>query len=134
MTAPPPSVQGPLPSLAGARTGRRRDSRLRVELPARLLTLTANVRASLCDLSQSGARLRHEGPLDRGEEGVLRWLEFETFGQIVWSRGGFAGLEFDGLLAPAILLETRDRADYGLVPDEKREAYARARDWYRGYR
>jgi len=114
--------------------GRRRDSRLRVEVPARLVTLSGHHNASLCDLSQSGAQFRTSTELKCGEEGVLTWLDFETFGQLVWVRNGFAGMEFDELIVPDALIQTRDRADYGLAKSEERIEYERARNWFRGYR
>ncbi len=115
-------------------TGRRRDSRLRLGVPAQLITLSGQCSASLCDLSQSGAHLRTKGVLERGEDAVLSWLGFETFGRIVWTHDGEAGMEFDELLAPAILIQTRDQVDLGIAPSSEQAAYESARNWYLGLR
>lgn len=120
---------GMLDKLTGM-VGRRRDSRLRLGVPAQLITLTGQCGASLCDLSQSGAHLRANGTLVRGEDAVLSWLGFEAFGQIVWAGDGEAGMEFDELLTAAILIQTRDQVDLGLAPSTKRADYETARDWY----
>lgn len=116
------------------KAGRRRDSRLRLGVPAQLITLTGQSIASLRDLSQSGAHLATKAQLVRGEDAVLSWLGFETFGRIVWASHGEAGLEFDELLAPAILIKTRDQFDLGLAPSAEQAAYDAARRWYMGLR
>jgi hypothetical protein len=111
--------------------GRRRDSRLRLNVPAQLITLSGKVHASLCDLSQSGAHMRFHGQLSCGEDAVLSWLGFETFGRIVWASNGEAGMEFDELLDPAILIQTRDQVDQGLAPSFKQAEFdAAARSWF----
>ncbi len=114
--------------------GRRRDSRLRVSIPATLVTLDGKFRVALCDLSQSGAHLRTDGKIASGGDAVLTWLHYEVFGKIVWAAPGQAGIEFDEILAPATLLTTRDIVDFKLGPDEKREHYESARQWYQGER
>ncbi len=114
--------------------GRRRDSRLRLGVPAQLITLSGQSSASLCDLSQSGAHVRAKGVLERGEDAVLTWLGFEAFGRIVWAGDGEAGLEFDELLAPAILIATRDQVDLGFAPSTRQADHDQARDWYLGSR
>ncbi len=111
--------------------GRRRDSRLRLSVPAQLITLSGQFNASLCDLSQSGAHLQSRGQLSCGEDAVLTWLGFEAFGRIVWAGEGEAGMEFDELLAPAVLIETRDQVDLGYAPSVKQAEYEAAkRNWY----
>lgn len=119
--------------VAGA-IGRRRDSRLRVGVPAQLITLHGQFTASLCDLSQSGAHIRAKGDLFRGEDAVLLWLGFEAFGKIVWASNGEGGLEFDEMLAPAILIQTRDQVDLGHAQTAEQAAYEGARSWFMGYR
>jgi len=114
--------------------GRRRDSRLRVGVPAQIITLHGQFTASLADLSQSGAHIRTKGGLVRGEELVVTWLGFEAFGTVVWTALGEAGLEFDEPLAVPILLQTRQQVDQGLAPSSEQAAYEGARSWYMGYR
>lgn len=121
-------------SKLGGMIGRRRDSRLRVGVPAQIITLHGQFSASLADLSQSGAHIRTRGDLVRGEELVVTWLGFEAFGSVVWAVAGEAGLEFDEPLPVPILLQTREQVDMGLAPSAEQAAYEGARSWYMGYR
>ncbi len=118
----------------GGMIGRRRDSRLRVGVPAQLITLHGQFTASLADLSQSGAHIRTKGRLVRGDEAVVTWLGFEAFGTIVWAASGEGGLEFDEFLPEAILIQTRQQVDQGIAPNAEQAAYDGARSWYMGYR
>ncbi len=113
-------------------TGQRRDSRLRLALPARMVTLGGYSSVLLADLSQSGARVQlHEGEvLKPGAQGMLSWLGYEAFGAVVWCRYGFAGMEFDELLPADILLDTRERVDRGLALSEQQLDYLKAREWF----
>jgi hypothetical protein len=117
---------------SGSTIGRRRDSRLRIGkgVPARVLTLDGQASASLLDLSQSGAHLRSAAPMRRGQDLMLWWLDFEAFGRLVWISGDEAGIEFDELLPPSVLLETRMKVDESLAPSSEQFAYDRARNWY----
>ena len=115
--------------------GRRRDSRLRLNVPAQLITLSGQCSASLCDLSQSGAHFQVREALTSGEDAVLSWLGFEAFGRIVWASNGEAGMEFDELLEPGVLIKTRDQVDLGYAPTTKQADYdAAARSWFQGSR
>lgn len=118
----------------GGMIGRRRDSRLRVGVPAQLITLHGQTTASLADLSQSGAHIRSKGKLVRGDQAVVTWLGFEAFGTIVWAASGEGGLEFDELLPEAILIQTRQQVDQGIAPSAEQAAYDGVRSWYMGYR
>jgi hypothetical protein len=115
-------------------TGRRKAGRLRVELPAQLLTLDGHPKANLCDISRSGARLRISHPLKIGDDVVINWLNFEGFGHVVWVKDEFAGVEFYDPIDEDILLKTREIIDYGLDPGEEGAAREAARNWYLGYR
>lgn len=119
-----------------SKLGQRRDSRLRLELPARLITLDGYASALMCDLSQSGVRvrLRPGQTLRVGAEAMLSWLEFEAFGAVVWSDDRYAGMEFDGLLDPEIVLVTREMIDLGRAVTEEQLSYDQARRWYEGER
>lgn len=114
--------------------GRRRDARLRLDIPAQLITLGGQLTASLADLSQSGAHVCTSGRIEHRGDAVLYWMGFEAFGRIVWSTDSEAGMEFDELLAPAVLLQTRMQVDCGRIPSLEQLAYEGARSWYTGYR
>ncbi len=130
MTLYQPDLQhaGPRP------TGRRRDSRLRLAIPARLETIHGTYPAALLDLSQSGAHIRVDEPLGKGVDAILFWLQFEAFAGVVWSTPTHAGLEFDELIAPAVLLDTRDLAERNTRDEDRRDAFEAARAWYHGHR
>ena len=106
---------------------RRAFARLRVGIAARLETLDGQQNVRLLDLSQSGAQviLSEPGPARRG---VLCWLGFEAFGEVVWREQDHAGLEFEGVLPMEWLLETRERAPM-VVRDDVLDA---ARAWASG--
>ncbi len=125
MDMPPPSE---------LQIGRRRDSRLRLNIPARLETIYGNVKVVLIDLSQSGGHLLTGEKQLCGKDAVLGWLQYEAFGRIVWSTDRQAGLEFDGMLTPQTLLATRDAAERDPRKEEQREAFLAARAWYNGHR
>ena len=116
------------------RIGRRRDSRLRLHLPARITTIHGKWQAQLLDLSQSGAHLEVAERLLKGSDAVLNWLQFEAFGRIVWTTATQVGMEFDELIAPTTLVTTRDLADQHSARQDKRIALEAARAWYHDYR
>ena len=88
---------------------RREYPRLSVGIDAFLDTLDGRQRVRLIDLSQAGAHLVLSKP-ESVKEGVLRWLQFDTFGISVWQNEDDVGLKFDRLLPPHVLRETRERA------------------------
>lgn len=114
--------------------GRRRDSRLRLRIPAKIETTFGTLPVTLLDLSQSGAHVFSTEPLATTGDAVLTWLHYEAFGRIVWFCGPQAGLEFDKLLAPSTLLTTRDIGEQTIAREERRETFEAARAWYNGYR
>ena len=77
-------------------------------IPARLLGFEGEQWVTLLNLSRNGAgvALREPGQVDRG---VLRWLEFDAYGEQVWQSGDMLGLHFEELIGTAWLVETRNR-------------------------
>ncbi len=111
-----------------ASAGRRRHSRLRVHLPARLITLDGTLPATLLDLSFRGGKVvLGTDILRRGASAVLSWGPFEAFCTVAWTRS--CGLDFDTPLQPQILIATRDLADATPKVDASRVA---ARSWVTG--
>ena len=113
-----------------AHAGRRRHSRLRVCLPARLITLDGTLTVTLLDLSFRGAKVVGNAPsLKRGASAVLTWGAFEAFCPLAWIDGDLCGPDFDAPLKPRVLIATRDLADASPRVDARRVA---ARDWVSG--
>jgi PilZ domain len=118
------------PPPADAAAGRRRHSRLRVHLPARLITLGGTLPATLLNLSFRGAKVFLGSAQTRsGANAVLSWGAFEAFCTVAWARDGHCGLDFDEPLKPHMLIETRDLADVTPRIDASRVA---ARNWAAG--
>ena len=111
-----------LSSHGGNKSGRRRHSRLRARLPARLMTLTDTWQGMLFDLSFYGARIALEGHIRPGSEAVLCWADFEVFATVAWCDEGFCGLEFEEPLSGQVLITTRDLFDASPRIDQTRQA------------
>lgn len=107
---------------------RRGKARLRLGIPADLLTVHGRAGVTLLDLSESGARLRYEG--ERISDGVLEWLGFEAFGSIVRHANGELGLRFDEPVTQDCVLDTRDLLP--TVPQDEDEVRNFARAWVSG--
>jgi hypothetical protein len=113
-----------------ASAGRRRHSRLRVHLPARLITLEGTLHATLLDLSFRGGKVvLATDILRRGASAVLSWGSFEAFCTVAWTRGQSCGLDFETPLKPQVLIATRELADATPRVDSNRVA---ARSWVTG--
>ena len=108
---------------------RRAYSRLRLGIPARLLSLEGLQWVTLVDLSQSGARLTL-GARGKITGGLLSWLGFEAFGDPAWQADDELALHFDEPIAPAWLVETRRRAPVEL--DCNLHTRHAAREWVSG--
>jgi hypothetical protein len=108
---------------------RRAFSRLRLGIPARLLSLDGQQWVTLVDLSQSGARVVLDST-SRISGGLLRWLGFEAFGDPAWQVGEELALHFDEPIEPTWLFETRQRAPVEL--DHELHARDAARDFVSG--
>ena len=113
-----------------ASAGRRRHSRLRVHLPARLITLEGTLQATLLDLSFRGGKVvLGTAILRRGASAVLTWGSFEAYCTVAWTRGQSCGLDFEVPLKPQVLIATRDLADATPKVDSNRVA---AKSWVTG--
>ena len=82
------------PDLSGV-LGRRRSERLTVCLPGKLVLLDGEFDCALEDVSQSGARIITDAPLATGRRGILSCSPLEAVFAVVWTRGQYAGLEFE---------------------------------------
>lgn len=88
---------------------RRGIGRATIDIDAYLDTREGRQKVRLIDLSQTGAHLVLSQP-EAVREGVLKWLDFDTFGIAIWSEGEELGLQFDRPLSPRIVDETHRRA------------------------
>jgi hypothetical protein len=108
---------------------RRGKARLRLGIPASVLTVHGRSRIMLLDLSETGARLEYEG--ETIGHGVLEWLGYEAFATVVRQSGGELGLRFDEPIAQDCVLDTR-----GWLPAIQQgedELTRFAREWVDGH-
>jgi len=127
--APPPSLSAAVPP------GRRREARLRTGLQARVIIRDGTISAILTDLSQWGARIAFSGGrIVAGQDAVLSWARFESFGKVIWSAPGHAGLAFDEPLGRAALLATRSLEDGRELPADEQILREAARSFVQGRR
>ncbi len=115
-----------------ASRGRRRSSRLRVRLPARIVTRTETRHVILSDVSSGGARIIAGRDLSPGLEAVLEWGRFEAFGEVVWCDGERSGMRFLDPLDERILIATRDLDDAARLPRDSDLVRRVAQGWAEG--
>lgn len=96
---------------------RRGAVRLRLGMPARLITPEGTLRVVLEDLAEGGARITLPEPHDF-VVCVLRWMEHHAFANVVWRDGHAVGMQFDKPVCTTILEETC-RYAHGLVARER---------------
>jgi hypothetical protein len=108
---------------------RRGKARLRVGIPADLLTVHGRSRVTLLDLSETGARLRYHGHAIG--DGVLEWLAYEAFGAVVRCAGDEIGLRFDEPIAQDCVLDTRELLPSLLQGEDEVTSFAR--EWVGGH-
>lgn len=88
---------------------RRDHARAEVSREVRL-HLPSGIRTGyLLDLSRSGSRLELAPPPAVGTPALMRWDEFEAFGEVVWVRGETCGVRFDRLLPEATVDSTAEK-------------------------
>ncbi len=112
--------------------GKRAHARLRVRLPAKLITLHGECRPALIDLSAGGARVGKPGLECHPGKAILQWAGYEAFGQIVWARDGLAGMRFEEPIPDAWVMATRKLAEDAPLPDDAELHRRIARDWVGG--
>jgi hypothetical protein len=108
---------------------RRGKSRLRLGIPAALLSVDGRAAISLLDLSESGARILLPGdaPVSCG---FLRWMDYEAFASVSWRDGRQAGLRFEEPIERDWLLDTREWLPALANAGDDVRRYAKA--WVRG--
>jgi hypothetical protein len=109
--------------------GRRRRARLRLNLPAKLVTTQFTCPASILNISEQGIGVVSEIPLKAGSIVVLQFLEFELFCTVAWAKGRRAGLAHDAAITSEIILLLRIVAD---TSTEDTYTMIAAKDWADG--
>jgi hypothetical protein len=122
----PESIEIPIGNV-----GRRAAARLRLSIPARLVTLADTRRCILVDISRTGAQISLAKPLAEGEAAFLRFAATEVFVGVVRAAKGLNGLEFDGELSDADILAVRRYAE-NYEAGERRALMEEARAWVTG--
>ena len=111
--------------------GRRSAARLRLSIPARLVTVCETRRCVLLNVSRTGAQIGLAKPLAVGDAGFLRFAGLEVFGSVIRAGKGLNGLEFDQEMTDEDVLATREYAER-YEADERRALMEEARAWVTG--
>ncbi len=75
--------------------GRRGRERLSVCLPGKLTLMDGEFDCALEDVSRTGARIITDAPLHISRRGILSCSPLEAMFAVVWTKGRYAGLEFE---------------------------------------
>lgn len=116
------------------KSNRRRRSRARLGVRARLELLEGPVSCIIENLSVGGARLRSDSALKLGQAGILKILGFhdlDAFGEIVWAARRRYGFRFDEPLDENTVILTR-RQTPQLLARDRNLGRTIARDWVAG--
>ncbi|MEM7690759.1 MAG: PilZ domain-containing protein [Pseudomonadota bacterium] len=111
--------------------GRRKAARLRLSIPAKLVTVSETRRCVLIDLSRTGAQIALPKPLQVGDAAFLRFAGFDVFASALRCDQGRNGLEFDMELSDADVIAIRHYAE-SAEADERRALIDEARAWVMG--
>jgi len=116
-----------------ANVGRRGAPRLRLSIPARLVTVSGTRRCVLLDVSRKGAQISLRQTLAEGEGGFLRFASYEVFASVIREATGLNGVEFDEEISDEDVLAIRRFAEAYEV-DKRAALKAEARAWVTGGR
>ena len=111
--------------------GRRGAPRLRLSIPAKLMTVSETRRCVLLDVSRSGARIGIAKPIEEGDAGFLRFSDFDLFATVARTEDGRNGLEFDVELSDDDVLAIRRYAETYEM-SERTALMDEARAWVTG--
>ncbi len=111
--------------------GRRGCPRLRLGIPAQLVTLDGLVRCILVELSRTGARTELKRPLAVGDGAFLQCGNIDRFAIVVRREGQFNGFEFETPLSNEQVLKVRSYSE-SFAENELREWRKFVREWVTG--
>ena len=114
--------------LAIAKCGRRAHPRLRLRLPATLITLDGQGPAVLENISATGARVHSPLVLRQGASCILRLPGLELFADVAWCIEHRCGLHFERPISNAQLLAMR-QLDHARQPSEREIS----KDWAKAF-
>lgn len=116
----------------GSMPHRRANSRVKLNIPARLILLTGVQQCLLTDLSVSGAGFYPENPQPpAGTSGLLQCGEITVLGEVIWVQGGRSGILFEEPLPVSQVVALRHFADrYPAM--ELAKFRENARQWVQG--
>ncbi len=113
------------------KTGRRGAARLRLAIPARVVSLYSTQRCVLLDVSRTGAQIALKKPLDLGEGALLQVHTLDQFASAVRLGNGRNGLEFETPLSDELVIQMRWFGEQ-IEEREKRELREAVRAWVNG--
>ena len=87
--------------------GRRSHARLRLYLPAQMVTIHGRQHIQLQNLSRGGLKVRWSEPARPGSWVVIVWRHHELFGSVVWSQPQCGGVQLEVPLPEALILAMR---------------------------
>lgn len=87
---------------------RRSAPRLKLAIDSIFMGMEGRQQVTLLDLSKDGACVAFSEP-PKERAGFLKWMEFETFGDVVWQEGLYVGLKFDRPISDRWLALTQER-------------------------
>lgn len=121
----------PLPQFGKSQGGgRRRSARSDAALLVGLSTLADDFRASIVNLSHTGARFSGPDLPNEGEDLMIRASRVQAFGRVIWKQANECGVAFDTPLDEDDVAALREAANLpsgiGLSAEEK----AALEDWH----
>lgn len=113
--------------------GRRSAPRLRLSIPAKLVTITQTLPCVLLDVSRTGAQVSLPEPLPLDAACFVRFADYEVFATVVRCVTGLNGVQFDDALGDGDVLAVRSFAE-SYEAAERAALKANARAWVTGRR
>ena len=119
----------------GLNVGRRQAARLRLSIPARLVTLSDTRRCAVLDLSRTGAQIGLPKPLEKGQGLFLQLAGLDELAEVVRTavgpNGGTNGIAFEVPLTEEQVIEIRRFAE-STESDENYALRREVRAWVSG--
>lgn len=112
--------------------GRRSAARVKAPILAQLSTVTHNYRATLDDISATGAQLSAPDLPNVGEDVIFRADTVQSFGEVVWLKDGRCGVAFESALYSMEVDRLRWLANVWNAATMTAEEKAAAEEWRLG--